>query len=256
MPPPRPIPHARALLAHWRANATAWDEATPAIRKATGLRVWNPGRYGDAVYARFVARYSPPGRGAFATFGLNPGKYGMAQTGLPFTDVFAARELLPALAFDLPAPALAPASLRPFLLPTNRERSSQSVYGFFELAHGSAEEGWKEWWCGVPCPLLFLTPTGDNVTPAHSVLARLPVVRELRERAIADGLRVAKPRAVALFGTDVAKLGLGLVEDAVGAENVLVMDHPVARGPGRRGPAWWAETFATRLRDRGFLPAP
>lgn len=234
--------------------AGAWEALRPAVEAATGLRTWNPGVYGRAAYERFVAHYSPPGPGGLLALGLNPGKYGMSQTGIPFTDVATARAALPLVRFDLDPPGLAPSDLVPFLGSYRRERSCQSVYGFLEAAYGSAEAGWRDVWVANPCSLLFLTPQGENVTPADARVARAPGVRALRERAVADAIEAARPRGVLFLGQDVARLGTPIAEAAVGAERVVTLDHPVARGPGRRGPKWWAETVTARLREAGLLP--
>jgi hypothetical protein len=58
---------------------------------------------------------------------------------------------------------------------------------------------------------------------------------------------------VLLLGQDVARVLGADVAAAVGEARVLVTDHPVARGPGRRGPAWWAETVERQMRARAWL---
>lgn len=243
-----------ALLDAWRWSADAWEALAPRIRKETGLRVWNPQRYGIPVYERFAAHYLPEREGALLAFGLNPGKYGMSQTGIPFTDVTAARERLPALDFAMDAPGLAPASLRPFLKRYRIERSSQSVYAFLRLAYGDEARGWRDLCAVSPCGLLFLEQDGTNVTPADARLARRDDVQSLRREVAERFLAVAKPRAVLLLGQDVARVVRPLCEAAVGAERVVVTDHPVARGPGRRGPAWWADDTLRRLQEAGLAP--
>ncbi|HEX2021576.1 MAG TPA: hypothetical protein VHH36_02625 [Candidatus Thermoplasmatota archaeon] len=238
----------RRLLAFWADAAERWEALRAPVARETGLLVWNPQRYGLEVYARFAERHLPRAPGALLMLGLNPGKYGMSQTGVPFTDVTRARTL--GIGFDLDAPGLAPPDLRPFLKPYRVERSSQSVYAFLQLAHGSVEAGWRDVWAMSPCGLLFLEPDGTNVTPADARLARREDVRALRLRVMEEAARLAKPRGVVLLGQDVAKVARGA---GLGDAPRVVADHPVARGPGRRGPAWWAEDVARRLREARLL---
>jgi len=238
-----------ALQRDWRGAAVAWDALRPRLARATRLRVWNPQLYGLAVYERFL-RAHPPRAGALLALGLNPGKYGMAQTGVPFTSTSVARERL---GLDLPQPfGVAPASLRPFLKSYTTERSSQSVYALLDRAWGGVGAGWRELYAVSPCGLLFLEKDGENVTPADARLARREDVRALRREVALRAIGTLKPRGVVLLGQDVARVLGDDIRATVGEERVLVTDHPVARGPGRRGPAWWAETVHAQLRERGW----
>lgn len=249
------LPFRQRLLAAWSHAARRWEDLRADVEARAGLLTWNPQLYGLPVYERFAAHYAPAAPGALLALGLNPGKYGMSQTGIPFTDVTAARTQLPALGFDLDAPGLAPPSLRPFLKPYCVERSSQSVYAFLRLAYGSAEAGWPDFYAVSPCSLLFLDERGGNVTPADARLARIPEVQDLRREVIERAVEACEPRAVVLLGQDVARVAGDLVRALVGSDRVLVADHPVARGPGRRGPQWWAETLEKKLRHEALLPA-
>lgn len=233
----------RAMLSLWEEHAEAWEGLRPRLARATGLRVWNPQLYGLPLYRRFAEAHLPPKPGGLVAFGLNPGKYGMSQTGIPFTDVTRAAEV----GLEIEPPGLAPASLRPFLKSYRVERSSASVYGLLHELWGSAAEGWPRLWAVAPCGLLFLEKGGENVTPADARLRR-DDVRELRVRVIRGSLALAKPRGVLLLGQDVARVAA----EAVAGHDTLIVDHPVARGPGRRGPAWWAATVADAVRARGW----
>lgn len=234
----------RGLLALWERHAAAWDELAPAIARGTGLRVWNPQRYGLPLYREFARAHLPPSRGALLALGLNPGKYGMSQTGIPFTDVTRAARI----GIVLEPPGLAPASLVPFLKSYRIERSAASVWGLLDALWGGPAEGWRALWAVAPCGLLFLEPDGENVTPADPRLARRADVRELRVRVIEEALDALRPRGVLLLGGDVARVAKGVVPE----ELALKVDHPVARGPGRRGPAWWATTVAKQIEEKGW----
>jgi hypothetical protein len=87
--------------------------------------------------------------------GLNPGPYGMAQTGVPFTDLKRLASDLPKLARALAAsgeslalPGLAPPSLRPFLTRTF-ESSAVRVYKFLARARDGG---------GGAAPQIFVNP--------------------------------------------------------------------------------------------------
>jgi len=210
----------------WRRSARRWEAFAPALRWATGWRIWNPAAYGETWHARFRRCY-PPSQHPLLIFGLNPGPYGMAQTGIPFTDLRRLESALPDLALELREagermvrPGLAPRSLHPFL-ERSFESSSVRVYRFLERAWGSAEIGWKEVVVANPCPLLFMDPVErKNRTPADlAKAARLlrgrAAAHDARERSdrlrregAAEALEALEPRGVVLLGRNVqATLG-------------------------------------------------
>ena len=238
----------RRLLSLWDEHADAWESLLPALSREAGLRVWNPQRYGCELYARFAEEHLPPKPGALVAFGLNPGKYGMSQTGIPFTDVTRAARV----GLALEPPGVAPRDLVPYLKSYRVERSSDSVYRLLDALWGDAREGWRAMWAVAPCGLLFLEQDGANVTPADARLARRADVRALRIRVVEEAIAAAKPKGALLLGQDVARVVGPAATALLGEENVLVTDHPVARGPGRRGPQWWAETVAAAVRARGW----
>lgn len=233
----------KKILDLWAAHGDLWEALAAPLARETGLCVWNPQRYGLPLYARFAQRHLPRGPGALLALGLNPGKYGMSQTGIPFTDVTRAARL--GLAIE--PPGLAPPSLVPFLKSYRVERSSASVYALLDALWGGPDAGWPQVWAVSPCGLLFLEKDGTNVTPADARLRR-PEVRELRLRVIREAVELARPRGVLLLGQDVARVA----KDALEGQDVLVVDHPVARGPGRRGPSWWASTIAAAVLEKGW----
>ncbi len=119
----------------WQAAAARFGPLARAIATATGWQVFHPGEYGERWHARFRRLY-PLGPAPLLVCGLNPGPYGMAQSGLPFTDLKRLVAALPRLAAELRAageplalPGLAPTALRPFLTRTF-ESSSVRVYRF------------------------------------------------------------------------------------------------------------------------------
>lgn len=248
-----------------RRNARRWGRLGREIAAATGWQVWNPGLYGDAWHARFRALY-PPAPHPVLSFGLNPGPYGMSQTGLPFTDLKRLVACLPALATDIAAasgeaalevPGLAPASLRPYLT-RGFESSSVRVYRFLAHAHGDAEEGVRRFVFVNPCSLLFMDRAERrNRTPADLVRAArahgsadaralLDQVDRLRWRCAEDALELFAPRAVVLLGRDVqGALGERLRERGV---TVLDWEHPA-----RAVPDPWARGLARELRAASAL---
>lgn len=237
------------LILEWKANGRRWEGVAKEAR-GLGLQVWNPALYAGDVHSLFLRRY-PPGKGAVLALGLNPGPYGMAQTGIPFTDCRTARQ---ALGIPLEIPGRAPEDLVRRLRKENGrwrgtyERSSLGIYAFLRLAWGDLKLACQNWFVGNPCPLLFLDPKAWNVTPADPRLRRLESVQELRRTALRGFYGVLGSRAIICLGRDVAKAVGETAEDLVGPENVIYYEHPA-----RAVPTDWAQGLVRVLSERKLL---
>lgn len=233
------------------------------IARATGWQVWNPGRYGESWHGRFRDLYPAAAR-PILVFGLNPGPYGMSQTGIPFTDIKRLLSDLPRLAGKLQkegevqVPGLAPRSLRPYLTRTF-ESSSVRVYRFLNETFGSAERGMQQVVMANPCPLLFMDRNEKkNRTPADMSRAMqggphraalLGEVARLRQINSEDAIQTLSPRAAILLGKNAQAILGPMLLDALGQRPVIDWEHPA-----RAVPATWSSGLRRELRVRGLLP--
>lgn len=254
---------------YWGACGQEWEEIAGILEDATGYLVLNPGIYGASWHALRVELY-PPEHGGLLGVGLNPGPYGMAQTGIPFTDIKRILECLPHLRRTLEetekalaVPGLAPSSLQPYLK-LHHEASAVRVYRFLEQAFGDAENGLTQFAFANPCPLLFIEKEiGKNRTPAdfrtrirkvHPGWSRTQVqtliggVTERRLRSILAGVEALKARGVVLFGKDVQRAVGEELRQALGASRVLFYPHPA-----RAVPDTWSRQLIMELQQQRLL---
>jgi len=264
-----------SLQTLWKESADLFEPLAREVAAATGWLVVNPGRYGERWHARFRGCY-PLGARPLMFCGLNPGPYGMAQTGVPFTDLKRLASDLPRLARALAAagerlelPGLAPPELRPFLTRTF-ESSSVRVYRFLARAYGTAEVALRRIVFVNPCPLLLIEVEGKgkgngargaNRTPADlgKALREKGSLRDgssLRERFDAARVTVARralellaPRGAVLLGRDVAKVLGPTLTGQLGTAATLEWEHPA-----RAVPETWSRGLARELTRRGLLP--
>src|ERR1051325_4752680 len=126
--------------------------------------VYNPLCYAWSAHEIYLSRYGDgPKRILF--LGMNPGPFGMAQTGVPFGEVNAVRDWMGVRA-DVQRPAREHPK-RP-VLGFNCPRcevSGQRLWGLFAQRFGAPENFFREHFVVNYCPLAFIAESGANVTP-------------------------------------------------------------------------------------------
>ncbi|MDQ2919545.1 MAG: single-stranded DNA-binding protein, partial [Verrucomicrobiota bacterium] len=76
-----------------RAAADLRDAAKRLHFVAPVSHVYNPLEYGWAAHEKYLQRYADT-RKRVVFLGMNPGPFGMAQTGIPFGEIAAVRDWL------------------------------------------------------------------------------------------------------------------------------------------------------------------
>ncbi len=213
--------------------------------------VYRPLEYAWAAHRQFLERYA--GRGAVAVLiGMNPGPFGMVQTGVPFGDSALVREWLGIEAKVGRPPDEHPK--RPVLgLECPRtEVSGRRLWGWARAAFGEPDRFFARFFVWNYCPLAFVETSGRNRTPDKLPAAErrplfkacdralLKVVEEIRPTHVVGIGRFAFDRASAALGTTEVTLGWG--------------PHPSPASPAaNRG---WAPQFESALLELGIgLPS-
>lgn len=134
---------------------------------APATHVYHPLIYARKSYETYLRRFArPPKKAIFV--GINPGPWGMAQTGIPFGDVVSARDWMNINAAIKPPPYCHPKyPVLGFDCP-RREASGRRLWEFFRARHGTAEAFFADYLTLNYCPLLFLGAANgrvSNLTP-------------------------------------------------------------------------------------------
>lgn len=125
--------------------------------------VYNPLTYAWAPNAVYLQRYGK-GRKRVVFVGMNPGPFGMVQTGVPFGEIAAVRDWM-----GIEADVLQPAIENP-KRPVEgfgcarSEVSGRRLWGLFAERYGTAEAFFAEHFVANYCPLAFFEG-GRNLTP-------------------------------------------------------------------------------------------
>lgn len=126
--------------------------------------VYNPLHYAWAAHEQYITRFASGGTHVLFV-GMNPGPWGMAQTGVPFGEVESVREWL-----GISAPIGRPPNEHPKRpvegLETGRsEVSGRRLWSLFRERFETPEAFFADHFVANYCPLLFLEASGRNRTP-------------------------------------------------------------------------------------------
>jgi len=126
--------------------------------------VYHPLVYARAPHEAYLERYARPGIEALLV-GMNPGPFGMAQTGVPFGEVALVRDWLGIEARvgkpDKEHPAR---PIEGFACPRS-EVSGARLWGWARKRFGAPERFFARFFVWNYCPLVFMEESGRNRTP-------------------------------------------------------------------------------------------
>jgi single-strand selective monofunctional uracil DNA glycosylase len=142
--------------------------------------VYNPLTYAWPAHEEFLRRFGNSKKRVIF-LGMNPGPFGMVQTGIPFGEIAAVRDWMRITAKINP-PQKQHAKRPVFGLDCVRsEISGQRLWKLFASRFGSAEKFFKTEFVVNYCPLAFLGASGCNLTPN-----KLPAVESARLFRVCD----------------------------------------------------------------------
>jgi single-strand selective monofunctional uracil DNA glycosylase len=126
--------------------------------------VYNPLRHAGRGHRRYLRRFGD-GRRRVIFLGMNPGPYGMTQTGVPFGEVGAVRDWL-----QIVEPVERPAREHPRrpvegLECRRSEVSGARLWGAIAAHWGTPEAFFRDHFISNYCPLVFMEASGRNRTP-------------------------------------------------------------------------------------------
>jgi len=209
--------------------------------------VYNPLRYARKAYEAYLERYGS-GQREVVLLGMNPGPFGMVQTGVPFGDVGMVRDWL-----GIEAKVRKPASehpKRPVLgfACTRAEVSGSRLWGWARARFGTPEHFFERFFVANYCPLAFLEESGRNRTPDKLPAREREPLFAACDQALRRTVAALEPRVVigvGAFARDRAKRALADIDVQIG-----VVLHPSPASP--RANRGWAEQAERDLRAAGI----
>ncbi|MCA9707751.1 MAG: single-stranded DNA-binding protein [Myxococcales bacterium] len=201
--------------------------------------VYNPLRYARAPHEAYLERFGGK-RGRVVLLGMNPGPFGMVQTGVPFGEVGLVRDWL-RIEGEIGRPKHEHPK-RPVegLACTRSEVSGARLWGWAKDRYRTPRSFFARFFVINYCPLAFLEESGRNRTPDKLPRAEREPLFQACDRALRETVDALAPSivvGVGAFARDRARQVLG---DAV---PVGMMLHPSPASPlANRG--WQARAEA------------
>lgn len=161
--------------------------------------VYSPLGYARALREQYLVRYGG-GPKAVLLLGMNPGPFGMAQTGVPFGDVASVKEFLD-LDADVERPKLEHPK-RPVqgLGCPRQEISGARLWGWAREEFGTAERFFAGFFVANYCPLAFMEESGKNLTPDKLPVAEQGPLFAACDEALRRTVLLLRPRHVVGVG--------------------------------------------------------
>ncbi len=218
--------------------------------------VYDPHQYAWAPYAAYVERYAATQK-RVVLLGMNPGPFGMMQTGVPFGEIAAVRDWM-GIEESVRRPK-AEHPKRPIdgFACKRSEVSGRRLWGWCADRFGPAQRFFEHWFVLNYCPLVFLEESGRNFTPDKLPAAQLRALYDLCDAHLAAALQFLQPQWAIGVGAFAEKRLRTVLEsdriDGALARKVRIAQilHPSPASPAaNRG---WAEAVNKTLAELGVL---
>jgi single-strand selective monofunctional uracil DNA glycosylase len=206
--------------------------------------VYNPLDYAQPSHRLYIEKYGDS-RKRVVFLGMNPGPWGMVQTGVPFGEVAAVKDWL-----HIEAAVKKPAAehpRRPVLGFDCRrsEVSGQRLWGLFKQRFKSPQDFFQDHFVANYCPLTFLEESGRNRTPDKLKADERRLLFEACDRHLQQLVDILQPRwliGVGRFARECALRALANLDIQIG--HIL---HPSPANPAANRD--WAGLVTRRLLD-------
>ena len=208
--------------------------------------VYNPLVYARSAYDTYLERFGAPPR-QVVLVGMNPGPWGMAQTGIPFGEVTAVREFLGIQStVEKPRPMHPKRPVDGFECPRS-EVSGRRVWGWVQKTFETPERFFSRFFIANYCPLLFIEAGGRNRTPNNLPAAERNPLEAACDRSLRRTVQYLAPRVVigiGAFAAQRAAVALDGLDVRVGR-----ITHPSPANP--RANRDWEKRIAAELKQAG-----
>lgn len=209
--------------------------------------VYNPLEYARAPFDAYLQKYGQ-GPKEVVLVGMNPGPYGMAQTGVPFGEVPHVRDWL-GISGEVGRPEVEHPRrpIQGFGCPRS-EVSGARVWGWARSRFGTPEAFFRRFFIVNYCPLVFMEDTGRNRTPDKLTAAERRDLYAACNRSLRAQIERLQPKVLVAVG----KFAEARAQEALEGLDLRIgcVAHPSPANPAaNRG---WDEIMDRTLAELGI----
>ena len=204
------------------------DELKPLRFDTPVSHVYNPLAYARASYVKYLQLYAESPK-EIVLIGMNPGPWGMAQTGIPFGEVSAVRDWL-----NIEAPVGTPEKMHPKrpvsgFKCTRSEVSGRRLWGWAQKTFKTPANFFSRFFVANYCPLMFIEVGGRNRTPNQLRASERKPLLAVCDRSLRRTIEQLTPRyviGVGHFAEERARVALSDIDVTIGR-----ITHPSPANP-------------------------
>lgn len=210
--------------------------------------VYRPLEYAWKPHHRYLERFAKD-RKRVVFLGMNPGPFGMVQTGIPFGEVAAVRDWM-----GIGEPVGKPADEHPKrpvegFACQRSEVSGRRLWGLFAERFGTADAFFKDHFVLNYCPLVWMSATGANLTPDRLSAAEMAPVEQACLKHLAEVVSLLRPSFLIGIGGFAEERLRRVAETSGNGARIGRILHPSPASPAaNRG---WAEAASRQLAEQG-----
>ena len=208
---------------------------------------YNPLNYAWEAHAQYIRRFAGSPRDILFV-GMNPGPWGMAQTGVPFGEIGFVRDWMRIEAAVQQPPRSHPKKPIEGFACSRSEVSGRRLWGLMKARFGSPEQFFSRHYVANYCPLIFMEDGGKNLTPDKLPKNEREALFAACDTHLIKIIQTLRPNYVIGVGTSAeqrVRIALEASEEAVGTPMIASILHPSPASPqANRG---WAEQASAQL---------
>jgi single-strand selective monofunctional uracil DNA glycosylase len=209
--------------------------------------VYNPLEYAQESLRQYHSKFGATPKEVLF-LGMNPGPWGMAQTGIPFGEIQAVKNWM-----GIKAPVGSPKEIHPKrpvqgFACRKREVSGQRLWGWARKSFQTPGRFFKRFFVANYCPLIFIENSGRNRTPDQICVAERKPLLEICDQALSRTIKYFKPRYVVGVGKFAEKRARAALDQH--KVKIGMIAHPSPANPqANRG---WEALIKRQLSELGI----
>ncbi|MDA3939557.1 MAG: single-stranded DNA-binding protein [Spirochaetia bacterium] len=215
--------------------------------------VYNPLVYAKEAHEDYIKKYGT-GKKKVLFLGMNPGPWGMAQTGIPFGEVSYAKNWLKIEGVILqPEKSHSKRPIEGWNCPRS-EVSGRRLWSLMEERYKTAASFFKDHYIENYCPLVFMEVGGKNLTPDKLPVEERDPLKKICDDHLRKVIGIMEPEYLVGVGKYAEKNFKRVVETMNNSEKykISAILHPSPANPhANRG---WSEAVTKQLIEQGIWP--